>query len=213
MSRFYAHRLIDAVSVIDNLLPVGNTPTSERQARELAPLRNEPEQMREVWQEVNANGQPTAEKIREVVRQRMDVHYSSATDEWSTPQDLFEQLDSEFHFTLDVCASSANAKCQRFFTREADGLQQEWSGICWMNPPYGDVIGDWVAKAHESGTLVVCLVPARTDTAWWWDHARYGEVRFLRGRLKFGGSENSAPFPSAVVIFGVPSGVKWWERH
>lgn len=146
----------------------------------------------------------------------LSVHYSSATDDWATPQGLFDQLDEEFNFTLDVCASAENAKCEDYFDRETDGLSQEWTGVCWMNPPYGDVIGAWVAKAHksteENGAMVVCLVPARTDTAWWWDHARYGEVRFLRGRLKFGDSENSAPFPSAVVIFGRPACVKWWER-
>jgi len=79
-----------------------------------------------------------------------------------------------------------------------------WDGVCWMNPPYGRTIGKWMRKAYESsltGSTVVCLVPARTDTAWWHDYAIKGEVRFLRGRLKFGGSANSAPFPNAVVIF------------
>jgi hypothetical protein len=84
-----------------------------------------------------------------------------------------------------------------------------------MNPPYGDAIARWVEKAYRSGqegATVVCLVPARVDTGWWWNHCRYGEIRFLRGRLKFGGGENSAPFPSAVVIFGRPEAVIWWER-
>lgn len=206
-SRSKAYRLMDAAS----LSPIGDI-QNEAQAREFAPLRGQPETVKDVWQEVSTNGHPTAEKIREAVSRRMDVHYSSATDEWSTPQDLFDQLNAEFHFTLDVCASAENAKCQRFFSRETDGLSQQWRGVCWMNPPYGDVIGDWVAKARGSGVTVVCLVPARTDTAWWWDYARHGEVRFLKGRLKFGGCENSAPFPSAVVIFGRPACVKWWER-
>jgi phage N-6-adenine-methyltransferase len=146
-------------------------------------------------------------------RDSMDVHYSSDTDEWETPQDLFDELDEEFGFELDVCATAKNAKCKRFYNE--NGLDKKWSGICWMNPPYGDVIGDWVEKARLSavnGTIVVCLVPARVDTNWWWDNCRYGEIRFLRGRLKFGGAESSAPFPSAVVIFGHPAQVIWWER-
>lgn len=140
---------------------------------------------------------------------------SSKTDRWSTPQDLFDELDAEFGFELDVCADQANAKCERYFTEEDDGLAQDWTGTCWMNPPYGEVIGDWVAKAKaaaEQGATVVCLVPARVDTSWWWDNCRYGEIRFLKGRVKFGGAETSAPFPSAVVIFGRPERVVWWER-
>ena len=130
--------------------------------------------------------------------------YSSATDLWSTPPATFADLDAEFHFETDVCALPENAKCARYYTPEIDGLAQEWRGACWMNPPYGREIGHWVRKAYESardGATVVCLVPARTDTAWWHDYAAKGEVRFIRGRLKFGGSKNSAPFPSAVVIF------------
>lgn len=154
-------------------------------------------------------------KIRHLPERRMDVHFSSATDEWSTPQDLFDELHAEFKFELDVCALPSSAKCKKFFSPDDDGLNKEWSGNCWMNPPYGEVIGKWVEKARFSATsktIVVCLVPARVDTAWWWDNCRYGEIRFLRGRLKFGGSENSAPFPSAVVIFGRPANVIWWER-
>lgn len=133
---------------------------------------------------------------------------SSATEEWGTPQDFFDALNEEFNFELDVCANEGNAKCDRFFTKEDDGLTQEWSGVCWMNPPYGRVIGHWMRKAYESslnGATVVCLVPSRTDTAWWHDYAMKGDIRFLRGRLKFvgvNGVKSSAPFPSAVVIFG-----------
>lgn len=132
------------------------------------------------------------------------VHFSSKTDEWETPQDLFDSLDKEFGFTLDVCASVGNAKCNRFFDKSLDGLTQDWSNdICWMNPPYGREIGKWVKKAYESKTTVVCLVPARTDTKWWHEYVmKAKDVRFIRGRLKFGGCKNSAPFPSAVVIFG-----------
>jgi phage N-6-adenine-methyltransferase len=130
--------------------------------------------------------------------------FSSATDEWATPQGLFDALDAEFGFTLDVCATAGNAKCEQFYTRAEDGLSQTWAGVCWCNPPYGRQIGRWIAKARQSaeaGSTVVCLVPARTDTAWWWEHCLHGEIRFLRGRLKFGGAAAGAPFPSAVVIF------------
>jgi phage N-6-adenine-methyltransferase len=132
------------------------------------------------------------------------VHFSSATDLWATPQDFFDKLHDEFGFQTDVCANAENAKCANYYTAEQDGLAQSWSGVCWMNPPYGRAIKGWMRKAYESaqaGATVVCLVPARTDTAWWWDYAMKGEVRFIRGRLKFGGHENNAPFPSAVVIF------------
>jgi len=135
----------------------------------------------------------------------VSVHFSSATPEWSTPQDFFDSLNEEFGpFDVDVCASEWNAKCPRYFTQETDGLSQNWIGKVWMNPPYGRTIGQWMKKAYESsllGACVVCLVPARTDTAWWHDFATKGTIRFIRGRLKFGGHENSAPFPSAVVIF------------
>ena len=130
---------------------------------------------------------------------------TSKTDLWSTPQDFFDKLDAEFHFDMDVCATADNAKVKNFISPEEDGLKVTWVGTCWMNPPYGQAIGKWMRKAYQEcqdwGCTVVCLVPARTDTAWWHDYAMKGEIRFIRGRLKFGGSKNSAPFPSAVVIF------------
>jgi phage N-6-adenine-methyltransferase len=134
------------------------------------------------------------------------VHFSSATDEWATPQDFFDKLMATYRFTLDVCATAENAKCADFYTKEDNGLTKYWMGRCWMNPPYGRDIKYWVKKAYESardnGALVVCLLPARTDTAWWHDYVLpYGEVTFIRGRLKFGGAKNSAPFPSAIVVF------------
>ena len=133
------------------------------------------------------------------------VHYSSATDEWATPQAFFDEQNSRWHFTLDVCATPENAKCVKHYTKTSDGLHQTWTGErCWMNPPYGRTIGQWMKKAYEesrNGTLVVCLVPARTDTNWWHDYATKGDIRFLRGRLKFGDGKNSAPFPSALVVF------------
>lgn len=133
-----------------------------------------------------------------------DAAFSSASDEWATPMDFFRGLDAEFGFTLDVCATDENAKCSRWFTRADDGLSQPWEGVVWMNPPYGKEIGAWMERAYHAslaGATVVCLVPARTDTAWWHDFAAKGEVRFVRGRLAFGDGKNTAPFPSAVVIF------------
>lgn len=136
---------------------------------------------------------------------RLAVHYSSDTDLWSTPWEFFRGLDREFRFALDVCAIRENAKCGRFFSPEEDGLAQQWSGVCFMNPPYGRAIGRWVEKAFTEsrrGALVVCLLPARTDTGWWQDFVmRAAEIRLVRGRLKFGTAEHSAPFPSAVVVF------------
>ena len=143
------------------------------------------------------------------------AHLSSAKDEWATPQDLYDELNAEFGFTLDVCATEANAKCAEFF--DEDGLGQEWSGVCWMNPPYSEIEA-WVQKAYESaqaGATVVCLVPSRTDVGWTWQWARRGEVRFLRGRLHFTDDEGNtgpAPFPSAVLVFPRPPTVLWWEK-
>lgn len=137
--------------------------------------------------------------------------FSSASCEWETPMALFTELDNQYHFTLDVCATPENAKCSDYYTIVQDGLTQPWYGRCWMNPPYGRKIGAWLKKAYEAGlegTLVVCLVPARTDTAWWHDYCMRGKITFIRGRLKFGGSKNAAPFPSAIVVFGEQSNIR-----
>jgi phage N-6-adenine-methyltransferase len=134
-------------------------------------------------------------------RLKKSVHFRSESCEWATPQDLFDQLNAEFGFETDVCATAENAKCSAYFTKEQDGLRQEWKGVCWMNPPYGREIGKWVKKAYESNATVVCLLPARTDTRWWHDYCAKGEIRFLKGRLSFNGF-GTAPFPSAVVILG-----------
>ena len=139
--------------------------------------------------------------------------YSSSTDMWETPQELFDELNSEFHFELDVCATPQNAKCERFYTPEQDGLIQPWKGTCWCNPPYGKQTAEWVRRGFltsVSGATVVMLLPARTDTKWFHEYIyNRAEVRFLRGRLKFGNSKNSAPFPSMVVIFrGLKGGAK-----
>lgn len=133
-----------------------------------------------------------------------ELMFSSKTDNWATPQYLFDKYNEIYNFTLDVCADLTNAKCNKFFTKEDDSLIQEWTGTCWMNPPYGREIKKWMKKAYEasqSGNTVVCLVPARTDTEWWHEYAMKGEIEFLRGRVKFGGHTNSAPFPSAVIVF------------
>ena len=121
----------------------------------------------------------------------------------ATPQEFFDKLNAEFGFTLDVCATNENAKCESYYTKQDDGLAQPWRGNVWMNPPYGREIGRWMEKANEAakeGATVVCLVPARTDTKWWHECAIQHEVRFIRGRLKFGDAKNSAPFPSAVIV-------------
>ena len=131
--------------------------------------------------------------------------FSSKTDLWETPQDFFDSVDDEFHFNIDVCALPQNAKCKQYYTPKLDSLKQTWKGTCWCNPPYGREIGKWVEKAVLSareGATVVMLLPARTDTAWFHDLI-YGkaEIRFIRGRLKFGGSKNSAPFPRMLCVF------------
>lgn len=133
--------------------------------------------------------------------------FSQKTDLWSTPQDLFDKYDAIYHFEIDVCALPENAKCKKYYTPQQDGLKQDWSGVCWCNPPYGRQIGKWVEKAAKSRATVVMLLPARTDTKWFHDYCLpYGEIEFLRGRLKFGGCENSAPFPSMVAVFGKRKG-------
>lgn len=134
-----------------------------------------------------------------------EVMFSSKTDMWATPQDFFDKLNEEFYFTVDVCAIPENAKCEKFFTPEIDGLKQEWTGVCWCNPPYGREIGKWVEKAYIAstwGATVVMLLPARTDTKWFHEYIyNKAEIRFIKGRLKFGNSKTAAPFPSMVVIF------------
>ena len=135
-----------------------------------------------------------------------DVHWSSASEEWETPQHIFDHLDGEFHFTLDPCATHENAKTSRYYTKKENGLAQSWKGErVFMNPPYGREIGKWISKAWRSGleedTLVVCLLPARTDTRWFHRYCTKGTIWFIKGRLKFGGHKTSAPFPSMIVIF------------
>lgn len=107
------------------------------------------------------------------------VHFMSEKDDWETPQFLFDGLSAEFGSELDVCATMENAKCRHYFSPEDDGLSKTWEGVCWMNPPYGREIGRWMEKAllsAKEGTAAVCLVPARTDTAWWHRFAMRREV-------------------------------------
>jgi phage N-6-adenine-methyltransferase len=249
INRSYSYELIEAAQVAVNVRNSGHELTAVSQARPLASLDPDQQRdVWRTAVESAPNGRLTAAHVERTKQRviyddfddgwgdyedepaiekerppatpdRMTVHYSSSSDEWETPEDIFDALNREFDFTLDVCAQQHNAKCLRFFSPEDDGLKQDWNrrgAVCWMNPPYGGEIGKWVKKAWDtamSGNTVVCLLPARVDTAWWWDYCRYGEVRFLRGRLRFGGGENSAPFPSAIVIFRpqVEPVVRWWD--
>jgi phage N-6-adenine-methyltransferase len=131
-------------------------------------------------------------------RSKRLIYHRSTTALWETPQDFYDALPL-----------ASNAKCDRFFTPEQDGLLQDWGqAVCWCNAPYGLILRQWVQKAYEAskaGATVVMLLPVRSDTVWWHDYVQpYGEIRYLKGRLKFGGMANSAPFPSAVCIFRPP---------
>ena len=130
---------------------------------------------------------------------------SSNSEDWETPQELYDDLNEKYHFTLDACASHTNHKHSVYFTKENDALAHDWFGMVFMNPPYGTVIKKWIAKAWTESMkghcMVVCLLPARTDTAWFHDYCTKGKITFLRGRLKFSNSKASAPFPSMIVVF------------
>lgn len=148
-----------------------------------------------------------AEKQRAYRRRKKGtpILFRSTSEEWETPKKIFDALNDEFHFDIDLAALPHNAKCNKFYTPIVDALKQEWKGVCWLNPPYGSQLRQWMKKACESfkkGATIVCLVPARTDTLWWHDYVLpYAEIRYLRGRLKFSAASNSATFPSAIVIF------------
>lgn len=137
---------------------------------------------------------------------KTETLFSKNSDEWQTPLDLFQDLDREFHFDLDACATHENAMCPEYFTREQDGLEQNWGGrTVWCNPPYSQMKA-WARKCfyegHKPNTIVVMLIPSRTDTWWYQNYVLHrSEVRFIRGRLRFEGSDNNAPFPSALVIY------------
>jgi len=133
--------------------------------------------------------------------------FSSKNDSWSTPQSFFDKLNKTYNFTLDPCATDTSHKCDKYYTGKQDGLSKSWSGeTVFMNPPYGRGIKHWLKKAYEESrnenTTVVCLIPARTDTKYWHEYCMKAEkIYFVKGRLKFGGATNSAPFPSCVVVF------------
>ena len=140
-------------------------------------------------------------------REIQKVMFSSKSGYWETPDDLFSDLDREFHFTLDVCATKQSAKCYRFFPEDS-GLLESWKDeVAFMNPPYGRAITEWISKAHRESkyknATIVALLPARTDTFWFWEYILKPrrEIRLIRGRLKFSNHKNSAPFPSMIVVF------------
>lgn len=140
-------------------------------------------------------------------KQTQKVVFSSAKDEWATPQDFYDGLAKKYDFNLDPCADAGNAKCAKFYTQQDDGLSQDWGGhTVFVNPPYSKV-KDWVNKAlkesRKPDTTIVMLVAARTDTKFFHEYCtKANQIFFIKGRLKFGGSQNSAPFPSMVVVFG-----------
>ena len=145
---------------------------------------------------------------RESKKRMVDVHFSSESNEWGTPQDLYNELDEQYGFTLDPCATKENAKCDKYYTKEDDGLLQDWRDeVVFMNPPYGREISKWIEKAYTESLhgdcIVVCLIPSRTDTKYWHDFifSKAHKIMFIKGRLKFSGHKNSAPFPSAIVVF------------
>ena len=144
--------------------------------------------------------------------------FSSLSGEWETPQDLYDTLNEEFHFTLDPCATAETAKCESYFTEEDDGLSKPWTGNVFVNPPYGKGIINWVSKCYNesrlSANVVVSLLPSRTDTRWWHEYVMQADdIRFIKGGLKFNNSVNSAPFPSVIVIWKNKSSMIDWEKE
>lgn len=131
---------------------------------------------------------------------------ASKTSEWSTPAGLFSQLDKEFHFDLDPASTDSNALCRNHYTSKEDGLKQPWGGYrVFVNPPYGPALDEWVRKAYEernNAEVIVMLIPARTDTRWFHDYViGKAEIRFIKGRLKFGGAKYNAPFPNMIAVY------------
>jgi len=162
--------------------------------------------------------------IGQVLMNNSKVMFSSKSDEWATPDGLYETLHAEFDFNVDGAATASNSRCTFYYCLDwVDALKQSWSTdsrwiikpTVWLNPPYSQCY-EFIAKAAEearNGCTVVCLVPSRTDTRWFhdyvWDRETHQpqpgvEVRFLKGRLKFGGAKAGAPFPSMIVIFSPP---------
>lgn len=134
----------------------------------------------------------------------------SKTDDWATPQALFDKLNAYHHFDLDAAASLTNHKVDKWLgldhpdPERRDGLIVDWDGEhVWLNPPYGRILNQWVAKAadhvYRNKAEVVLLLPARTDTRWFHDYCVHHAVEFIRGRVKFGDAKTAAPFPSMIV--------------
>ena len=138
----------------------------------------------------------------------LDIHFSSESNEWETPSDFFNNLNDEFNFTLDPCASNNNYKCDNYYTIKDNGLSKDWSkDVVFMNPPYGREIKYWIEKAYREslrGAIVVCLIPARTDTSYWHDYIfpHANDIRFIRGRIKFGKTEE-VEYREQLNIFGI----------
>lgn len=215
-SRGYSYDLMAAAEVAENVRTCVQPTPSFSQARELRSLP--PEQQRELAERVDFSETPVRE-LREIVREvradapsvqpSMAVHYSSETPEWYTPPELIACVVATLgRIDLDPCSNVGrpNVPAASHFTVDHDGLSLPWSGLVYMNPPYGDGIGRWVEKLRAeylagNVTAAIALVPARTDTAWF-AALRDGAICFVRGRLRFSGHQNSAPFPSAAVYFG-----------
>lgn len=143
---------------------------------------------------------------------RPELRFKSATNEWSTPDSLWKPLDDEFGFTLDVCSTHENTKCANHYTLVEDGLKQEWSGVCWMNPPYGAQLAKWVKKCHDEakrGAIVVGLIPVRSNTSYWHDYIMGNEIRFIRGYPKFGNAKQGLKAPLAVVVWRPNYAARW----
>lgn len=133
-----------------------------------------------------------------------EVYHRSQRIDWATPQALFDKLNEEFKFTVDVAASAENAKCKKFFGVKLDGLKANWGGErVWCNPPYGRTLRQWVTKCSRGTSLAVALLPARTCTKWFHEIVMptASEIRFIRGRVTFEGASHAAPFPSMLVIW------------
>lgn len=133
-------------------------------------------------------------------------NFKSESEVYSTPIRLFEAVDAEFGFTLDVCANADNAKCASFFDEEIDGLKQDWTGVCWMNPPFNKELKKWVLKARaeskKHGSVVCCLVPFRGNTLWFRDVCMDAEIRFIIGEVNFNELERGLWLPMCLMIFG-----------
>jgi site-specific DNA-methyltransferase (adenine-specific) len=134
--------------------------------------------------------------------------FKSVKQEWITPRELFSRLDGEFHFNVDLAADETNHKCDHYYSAKDNAMTKEWVGVCWLNPPYGDgasPLKNWVAKAcreSEAGNTVVMLIPVRSNTNWWHLFCmKAAEVRFLKGRPRFGDAKHGLPHPLAVVVF------------